>query len=108
PIEMARYALESLRINWVIRKIVDRSQIKLIYLNGSRFLPPAAWVARRKSLPLLFHCHNRLFQRAAITLTGEALQLSRSQVIACCEYSVKPLRRYVTPSHIQIIYNGVR
>ena len=108
PIEMARYALESLRLNRVIRKIVERHQIDMIYVNGPRFLPAAAWVARRKSLPLLFHCHNRLFQRAAITLTGEALQLSRSHVIACCEYSVKPLRRYVTQSHIQIIYNGVR
>lgn len=108
PIEMARYALESLKLNRAFRKIVESSQIDMIYVNGPRFLPPAAWVARRKSLPLLFHCHNRLFQRAAITLTGRALQLSRSHVIACCEYSVKPLRRYVTQSHIQLIYNGVR
>jgi glycosyltransferase involved in cell wall biosynthesis len=107
-LEMAKYALESLRLNRVAGKLIEDHRIDLIYVNGPRFLPPVAWAARRKSAPLVFHCHNRLFQKSAIALTGEALQLSRSQVIGCCEYSVKPLRRYLASSQIQIIYNGVR
>jgi glycosyltransferase involved in cell wall biosynthesis len=108
PIEMARYAFESLRLKRVIEKIVDDRQIDLMYVNGPRFLPPAAWAAKRKAVPLTFHCHNRLFQKAAIALTGGSLHLAQSHVIGCCEYSVKPLRHYVTHSRIQIIYNGVR
>lgn len=106
--EMVRYALESVRLSKVIGRIVESRHIDVIYVNGPRFLPPAAWVARRKSLPLIFHCHNRLFQRAAVALTGESLRFSASTVIGCCEYSVEPLRRYVKEPLIQIIYNGVR
>jgi glycosyltransferase involved in cell wall biosynthesis len=106
--EMAKYAIECLRLNRAVGNILRKQQIDLVYVNGPRFLPPVAWAAKRKSIPLVFHCHNRLLQSSAIAITGAALQISHAHVIACSEYSVKPLRRYISPSQIQIIYNGVR
>jgi glycosyltransferase involved in cell wall biosynthesis len=76
-------------------------------VNGPRLLPPAAWISRRHSIPLVFHCHNRLLQPSAIFLAGEALQFAAARVIACCRYTAEPLRKYVTPEGISILYNGV-
>jgi glycosyltransferase involved in cell wall biosynthesis len=108
PTEMARYAIETLRLTRLIGKTIENHRIDFVYVNGPRFLPAAAWAAKRKSVPLTFHCHNRLLQKSAIVLTGESLHLCQSHIIGCCEYSVKPLRRYVPHARVQIIYNGVR
>jgi glycosyltransferase involved in cell wall biosynthesis len=106
-IEMARYARETLHLALQLQKVIEDHQIDGLYVNGPRFLPSAAWVARRKKIPIVFHCHNRLFQKAAVIIAGQALSFSDAQIVACCEYAVKPLRHYVSPSRIQTVHNGV-
>jgi glycosyltransferase involved in cell wall biosynthesis len=55
----------------------------------------------------VFHCHNRLLQPSAIALTGQALELASAHVIACCQNAAEPLREYVAPNRLHILYNGV-
>jgi glycosyltransferase involved in cell wall biosynthesis len=102
-----QYALELPSLAKAIMELVEANQTDLIYVNGPRLVPPAAWVAWRKGIPLVFHCHNRLLQRSAITLTGVALELASAHVIACCQYAAAPLREYIAPDRLRVLYNGV-
>jgi glycosyltransferase involved in cell wall biosynthesis len=107
PAEFFRYALEIPGIVRTLDRLVSLDNITLLYVNGPRLLPPAAWVARRHALPIVFHCHNRLLQNTAIALTGEALRRTGAYVIACCQYAADPLRKYVRPERFNVIFNGV-
>ena len=106
--ELRQYACELPRLARGIRQLVQANHIDLLYVNGPRWLPPAAWISRQRSIPLVFHCHNRLLQPSAIFLAGKALQLAAGRVIACCRYAAEPLRRYVRRDQFSILYNGVR
>lgn len=106
-IQFLRYALELPALIDSLTELVESHETDLLYVNGPRLVPPAAWVAWRKGIPLVFHCHNRLLQRSAITLTGVALELASAQVIACCRYAADPLREYVAPERLHVVYNGV-
>jgi glycosyltransferase involved in cell wall biosynthesis len=88
-------------------QLIAAHKPNLLYVNASRMLPMASLVARRRSIPLVFHCHNRVNQRIAVTLLGTSLKLGRALVIACCKYSAEPLRPYVPEQALSIIYNGV-
>lgn len=92
---------------WRLAKLARTLDAGLIYVNGPRFVPPAAFAGRLAKIPIVFHCHNRLFQRSAITLTGRSLQIARANAIACCEYAAVPLRTFLDQSRISVIYNGV-
>jgi glycosyltransferase involved in cell wall biosynthesis len=105
--EIVEYASRLPRTGWRLMKLARALQANLIYVNGPRFLPPAALASRFTKIPVVFHCHNRLFQRSAIALTGRSLQVARADVIACCEYVAVPLRMFLDSKRISVIYNGV-
>lgn len=102
-----KYGLELPTLANAIAEAVEAEETDLIYVNGPRMVPPAAWVAWRRGIPLVFHCHNRLLQYSAITLTGMALELASAHVIACCQYAADPLREYIAPDRLRVLYNGV-
>jgi glycosyltransferase involved in cell wall biosynthesis len=105
--QLFRYALDLPSLIKYLTELVEANEIDLLYVNGPRLVPPAAWVAWRRGIPLVFHCHNRLLQHSAITLTGVALELASAYVIACCQYAAEPLREYVAPERLRVLYNGV-
>lgn len=105
--EVITYMGEVSRLTRTIADLVRRRPIDLIYVNGPRTLPAAAWVARRRLIPLVFHCHNRLHQSAAIQLTGHSLRHSRAHVMACCRFALEPLVPYVAADRFQVLYNGI-
>jgi glycosyltransferase involved in cell wall biosynthesis len=107
PQQLVKYACEFPRLACVIKTLLQTRKIDLIYVNGPRVLPPAAWASRRCAIPIVFHCHSRLLQRSALLLAGASLRSSRAQVIGCCRYASEPLRRFVNSRRIRIIYNGV-
>jgi hypothetical protein len=90
-----------------IAGLVEGRGIGLLYVNGPRLLPAAAWVARARSIPLIFHCHHRILQPIAARLTGEALRWSRASMIACCRFAAEPLVRYLPGERSRVIYNDV-
>ena len=105
--DAARYALALPRLSRAIGGLLARHNIDLLYVNAPRLLPAAALAARRTSVPLLFHCHNRIAQPAAALVAGRALGLSRARVIACSRFAAEPLRPRVAPDRLSILYNGV-
>lgn len=105
--ELLKYAWETPHLAGALRHIAYQAKADLLYVNGPRLLPAAAWVARRCSIPLLFHCHHRLAQNSAIWLTGRSLRFARARLIASCRFVVEPLRSYVQPQRVSVVYNGV-
>jgi glycosyltransferase involved in cell wall biosynthesis len=105
--DFVRFVLHTPGLANHISRLACDSRADLIYVNGPRVLPAAAWVARRTGLPLIFHCHNHLAQRAAVVLAGRALAFANARVIACCQHVARPLWPYVDPGRLRVIYNGV-
>jgi glycosyltransferase involved in cell wall biosynthesis len=105
--EIWRYARELPELAREIGTLMQTEKVDLLYVNGPRFLPPAAWVARKRGTPLVFHCHHRLGQSSAAWLSRVSLRFSRAHVIACCKFAVEPLVRAVDRKRISVIYNGV-
>ena len=108
PREILRYAWGLVDLAKSLDRLILRYKFNLLYVNGPRLLPPAAWVARRRGLSLIFHCHNRLLQPAAIALIGRSLQLPDSHLIGCCEYAAFPFKRYIPAPRFSILFNGVQ
>ncbi|MFL6353289.1 MAG: glycosyltransferase family 4 protein [Bryobacteraceae bacterium] len=105
--DIARYASNTPQITKRIFEIVSAHHIDLLYVNGPRLLPAAALVARRLSIPLLFHSHHRISQETGIRLAGESIRWARAEVVACCSFAAEPLQPYLSRDKARIIYNGV-
>jgi glycosyltransferase involved in cell wall biosynthesis len=82
-----------------------REAFDLIYVNGPRLLPAAA-IAARGRIPLVFHAHHRLRQRAAARIAGWGLRRSRATVVACSDFAAKPWRQYTADHRVHIVSNG--
>jgi glycosyltransferase involved in cell wall biosynthesis len=105
--QLLRYAGHLPRTTLSLMKLARKFDAGVIYVNGPRLMPPAALAFRLMGIPVVFHCHNRLFQNSAITLTGRSLEVARANVIACCEYVAVPLRKFLDRGRLSVIYNGV-
>jgi glycosyltransferase involved in cell wall biosynthesis len=106
-LDFVRFGGALRRTSQAISALIAEHRTDLLYVNGPRLLPAAAWIARRYSIPLIFHCHHRLQQPVAIRLAGEALRWAHASVIACCRFAGSPLQPYVPEPRFQVIYNGV-
>lgn len=106
PWDMVRFAASTPWLASAIRRLIKRFKPDLIYVNGPRILP-AVRLAWPRRTPLLFHCHSELTQPLAANAAGRALRASRATVISCCNFAVEPLRRYIKPERLHVIYNGV-
>jgi len=83
----------------IVRSLIRRFGIDVVYVNGPRVLPAAA-LAARGHCPLVYHAWNLLQRRTDRALIRLALGSCRSAVIACCAYSAGKLPATV-------ILNGV-
>jgi glycosyltransferase involved in cell wall biosynthesis len=105
--EMVHYLRDSYRLAKEFLGWIRSLAIDVVYVNGPRVLPAASLAARRSSLPLVFHCHNRLQQRSAVCLAATSLRLASAQVVACCRFATEPLLSYIGSQFVHVVYNGV-
>jgi glycosyltransferase involved in cell wall biosynthesis len=106
PLDFLRFGRDVPRLARDIARLAAEARADLIYVNGPRMLPAAAWAARKSGRPLVFHCHNHLTQESARKLAGFSLQLASARVIACCRYVARPLWPCIDPGRMHVIYNG--
>ncbi len=106
-VDFLRYATGAPELTRHLTQLAEKHEAGLLYVNASRMLPMASLAARRRAIPLVFHCHNRVMQSAAITLLGASLRFGKASVISCCDYSAEPLRPYLPKRALSIVYNGV-
>jgi glycosyltransferase involved in cell wall biosynthesis len=100
-----RLPLDIRRQKRILTEIINRGNFGVIYVNGPRLLPAAALAARDR-VPVLFHAHNRLNQGYAAGLAGWSIRHSETTVIACSNYVAQPLARYVKKRKLHVIPNG--
>ena len=97
--DAARFCRDALQQRSILRRVIRQFEIDVVYANGPRVLPGAAWAARARC-PVIFHAHNRLHRRSDMAMVRLALGLSSATVIACCEYAACGL-------DATVIHNGV-
>jgi glycosyltransferase involved in cell wall biosynthesis len=101
-----RFARDFFPLARDIGTLAGRYDVDLVYVNGPRLVPAAAWVLRRDR-PLVFHCHSYLSQSYAASLIGQLLRRTGATVIASCRFVANPLLPYIAPESLEVIYNGV-
>jgi glycosyltransferase involved in cell wall biosynthesis len=106
-IDFLRYGPDLQRTTRAVSALIESHRADLLYVNGPRLLPAAAWIARKRSIPLIYHCHHRLLQPVVIRLAAEALRWSHGRVIACCRFAGEPFQESVPGCRFHVIYNGV-
>ena len=107
-IEHLKYAVKMPQLIRSLSHLVRATGANLLYVNGGRLFPVAAWVAKMAGIPVVFHIHNRLMQRSAVALAGNSLQYTSGPLIACCYHAVAPLSGYLDSHRVKVVYNGVR
>lgn len=105
-VDSLRFAWNLPRLSREIARLARSYKADLIYVNGPRVLPAAALVARRR-MPLVFHCHGRIFQPAAAKVAGQALRLAKSTLVTCCRFAAEPLLRCVDLQRYKVVPYGV-
>lgn len=104
--DFARFALELPRLGSAIGRLMEQHRPSLVYVNGPRVAPAAAWA--KSEAPVIFHSHSFLPQSYAQVLTGSALRRLKATVIASCRFTGDPWKRYVGSENVHIVYNGVK
>ena len=97
--------LDVWRQKGAIIDLMNSGRFDLIYVNGPRLLPAAALAARHR-VPVLFHAHNHIRQGSAVSLAGWSIRRVDATVIACSKYVARPLESYVQKDKLNIIPNG--
>jgi glycosyltransferase involved in cell wall biosynthesis len=100
-----QYAADAPAHAALIRRLVRKNPVDLVFVNGPRMLLAAA-MAVRGSVPILFHAHHCVEQRLAASLEGLLLRRSGAVVIACCGAVRLPLEKWVHPTNLHTLPNG--
>jgi glycosyltransferase involved in cell wall biosynthesis len=100
--DVFRFATGLPRLTGRLGSLLDELHPDLLYVNGPRLLP-AASLATRGRLPVIFHCHTRLSQPFVARLARESLRRANAVTIACCAFAAEPLHA----ERLHVIYNGV-
>jgi glycosyltransferase involved in cell wall biosynthesis len=94
----------------ILRGILHRARIDVLYVNGPRVLPAAALArisTERSPTPLIFHAHWDVTQPGVSALVLRALRMSRASVVASSRSVARPLESAVPKDRIRVVYNGV-
>ena len=98
--DVVRFAFNMQEQLRVIRNLSVRVGFDLVYINGPRLLPAAA-LASRKRIPLLFHAHSHVPQMTAAKLAGWSIAHANATVVGCSNFVLEALRGYVgAQSHV--------
>jgi glycosyltransferase involved in cell wall biosynthesis len=103
--DFGRFVAQTPRLAAQIRSLANRVDAELIYVNGPRVVPAAALAGLR--CPVLFHSHSWLPPGIARRATGLALRRMDARIVANCEFTASPWRRFVRAKRISIVANGV-
>src|SRR5207244_6900376 len=88
-----------------IRAMAEDIRADVIYINGPRLLPAAAWAD--PGLPVVFHAHSFLFSGPVRRMAGLSLARMDAHVIGQCEFVTEPWRWYGPAERVKVIYSGV-
>jgi glycosyltransferase involved in cell wall biosynthesis len=103
--DMARFAAGTPRLAREVRRLAERLDPDLIYVNGPRLLPALGLADLGR--PLLFHAHSYLAAGAIRGLAGQALRATRARLVGQSEFVAEPWREFAGAERVSVVYNGV-
>ncbi len=86
--------------------IISGIRADVLYVNGPRVLPSAAWARRNR--PLVFHSHSVVTQPSAAKLAGQGVRWGDAQVLASSHFVASWLKPFTPAGRLRVIYNGIR
>jgi glycosyltransferase involved in cell wall biosynthesis len=98
--DFARFVAGTPRLAAQIRRMAERVDAGLVYLNGPRLLPAAAMAGLGR--PVLFHSHSYLGPGAARRMAAAAIRRIDASVVAQCEFVAA-----TWGPRVSVVYNGV-
>jgi glycosyltransferase involved in cell wall biosynthesis len=98
--DFVRFAVDTPRLAGQMRRMAERVDAGLVYLNGPRLLPAAAMAGLGR--PVLFHSHSYLGPGVARRMAVAALRRMNASVVAQCEFVAAPWG-----PRVSVVYNGV-
>jgi glycosyltransferase involved in cell wall biosynthesis len=106
-------AADSIRFAWDLHRQVRtiksgaaQYDFNLIYVNGPRLMPAAA-LASRGRVPVVFHAHSHVDGVAARVLHW-SIRRTQATVIGCSKSVLDPLRRCADAQNVYVVPSGVR
>jgi glycosyltransferase involved in cell wall biosynthesis len=96
--DILRYSFDVPRMSAVIRTLILRHAIDVIYVNGPRPLPAVAGVSR---IPVIFHAHSDLGGGFIRKLARRSITSAKAAVIAASKFVA------VAWPDARVIYNGI-
>jgi glycosyltransferase involved in cell wall biosynthesis len=101
-----RFARQFRRQTSVIASLIATRGADVLYVNGPRVLPSAAYA--RRGRPLVFHSHSVVMQPIAARVAGQSLRWADAHVLVSSNFVSGWLKPFVAPDRMQVIYNGIR
>jgi len=103
--DLGRFLGGTPRLARQIRRMAQRVEARLVYVNGPRLLPAAALAGLRA--PVLFHSHSYVGQGMARRMAGLALRRIDARVVGNCEFVAAQWRPFVRAERVSVIFNGI-
>lgn len=100
-----RFAAQLPRLVAQIRRLAQRFEPDLVYINGPHLLPATALA--RVPVPALFHAHNYLPAGMPRRIAGYSIRELQASLIACCRFVAEPWSNFVRRERLSVIFNGV-
>jgi glycosyltransferase involved in cell wall biosynthesis len=104
--DLFRFAFDLRRQIRTIRNLSNHRAFDLLYVNGPRLLPAAAFACPHNA-SVLFHAHSHVRQAAAAKVVGWSIRHADAAVVACSNSVLDPLRSYAASDKLHVIPNGV-
>ena len=105
PGDFARFPLDVYRQVKAIRRLLRTGSFDLLYVNGPRILPAAA-IASRGRVPVLFQAHNRISGKSSLAVAKWSLRRANGTILACSKSVAEPLQGFAPASRLHIVPNG--
>ncbi|HEV2690036.1 MAG TPA: glycosyltransferase family 4 protein, partial [Bryobacteraceae bacterium] len=106
PVDSLRFTLDVRHQTRTIRDLLTRRAFDLVYVNGPRVLPAAA-IACRRRLPVLFHLHSHIEQFYAQWLARWSARRADVTLVACSRSAAESMSGSVPVDQVHVIPNGI-
>ena len=102
-LDLLKFSVDGPRMAALVRRVIQRERVDLLYVNGPRVLPAVLGV----SCPVVFHAHSYVRAGYGRKLVEWTLRTGNAAVIAASEYVAGNHLQRLGRQRVRVIYNGI-